>query len=235
MMQPGTGGHAASAGADERNCGRTNQDRGRGGGVKRRCAWINTDPLCGDYHDREWGVPLHDDRLLFEHLSLAGAQAGLSWMTVLRKRENYRAAFDRFDPARVARFGEGKIRKLLSNEGIIRNRLKILSVVRNAKALLAVQEEFGNFDAYIWGFVDGRPKTNAWKRVEEIPAKTAESEAMSRDLARRGFSFVGPTICYAFMQSVGMDNDHTVQCYRHAELARRGGRAARSKRRNMAP
>jgi DNA-3-methyladenine glycosylase I len=180
-----------------------------------RCPWAKGD-LYFRYHDEEWGVPVHDDRRLFEMLILEGAQAGLSWETVLKKRENYRAAFDRFDPKRVARYGEARVEELLKNEGLIRNRLKIASAVRNAGKFLETQREFGSFDAYIWSFTGGRTKRNAWK--EGGPATTAESDAMSADLKRRGFKFVGSTICYAFMQAVGMVNDHRVDCFRWREL-----------------
>ncbi len=166
-------------------------------------------------------MPVHDDRLLFEFLILEGAQAGLSWETILKKRENYREAFDHFDPAIVAKYGQKKRQSLLLNPGIVRNRLKIEAAIQNAKAFLAVQEEFGTFDKYIWGFVGHRPKQNAWKSMKEVPAKTPESDAMSKDLKRRGFKFVGSTICYAFMQAVGMVNDHLVECFRHNELSRR--------------
>ena len=178
------------------------------------------EPLYRDYHDKEWGVPLHDDRALYEFLVLEGAQAGLSWWTVLRKRENFRRAFDGFDPNKVARYDRKKTRNLLGDPGIIRNRLKIESAVKNAKAFLAVQEEFGSFDAYIWRFVRGKPKVNAWKTIEDIPAVTPEAAAMSGDLLKRGFSFVGPTICYAHMQATGMVNDHVTSCFRYRELAR---------------
>ncbi|MCP4656982.1 MAG: DNA-3-methyladenine glycosylase I [bacterium] len=190
--------------------------------MKKRCAWAGDDPLYVDYHDREWGVPVHDDRLLFEFLILEGAQAGLSWITILKKRENYRRAFDDFDAERIARYREAKVRKLLADSGIVRNRLKIRSAIGNAQAFLAVREEFGSFDRFIWRFVGGRPKQNAWKSLSEIPATTAESDAMSKELKRRGFKFVGPTICYAFMQAVGMVNDHTVDCFRYRELGRDG-------------
>jgi DNA-3-methyladenine glycosylase I len=183
-----------------------------------RCAWCGDDPLYRTYHDSEWGVPLHDDASLFEFLILEGAQAGLSWITVLRKRENYRAAFDGFDVARIARYDAGKIAGLLQNPGIIRNRLKVEAAVTNAQKFIDVQEEFGSFDAYIWQFVDGKPKQNAWRNIGEIPASTAESDAMSKELKRRGFKFVGSTICYAHMQATGMVNDHTTDCYRHREL-----------------
>lgn len=170
------------------------------------------------YHDEEWGVPEHDDRRLFEFLVLEGAQAGLSWLTVLRKRENYRKAFARFDPKRVAHYGSRDIRGLLANDGIIRNRLKIAAAVKNAKAFLAVQDEFGSFDGYIWAFTGGSPRKNHWRKLEQIPARTNESDAMSAELRLRGFSFVGSTICYAFMQGVGMVNDHVVSCFRYDEL-----------------
>ena len=187
--------------------------------TKTRCLWCGDDPLYVRYHDSEWGVPLHDDGRLFEFLVLEGAQAGLSWITILRKRENYRRAFDDFDPRRIVGYGEKKIEGLLSNTGIIRNRLKIASAVRNARAFMQIQQEFGSFDAYLWRFVDGRPKQNRWKTLKEIPAETSESRALSKDLIRRGCSFAGPTICYAFMQAVGMVNDHVVTCYRHRELS----------------
>jgi DNA-3-methyladenine glycosylase I len=173
------------------------------------------------YHDEEWGVPVHDDRILFESLILDGAQAGLSWETVLRKRENYRTAFDGFDVESVARYDERKVEELLGNPGIIRNRLKVTSAVHNAKAFIAVQEEFGSFDSYIWQFVDGKPKVNSWRSDGEIPARTPESDAMSKDLKRRGFKFAGSTICYAFMQAAGMVNDHVVGCFRYAQISGR--------------
>lgn len=172
------------------------------------------------YHDEEWGVPVHDDRLLFEFLILEGAQAGLSWETILKKRGSYRDAFDQFDPALIAEYGQKKCNSLLSDAGIVRNRLKVEAAIQNAKTFLAVQEEFGTFDEYIWGFVGGVPKRNAWKSLKEVPAKTPESDAMSKDLKRRGFKFVGSTICYAFMQAVGMVNDHLVGCFRHGELSK---------------
>jgi DNA-3-methyladenine glycosylase I len=181
-----------------------------------RCGWAAND-LAIEYHDREWGVPLHDDRLLFEFLILEGAQAGLSWDTILRKRENYRSAFDNFDPGKVARYGDAKIAALLSNEGIVRNRLKVNSAVRNAKAFLAVQDEKGSFDEYVWSFVDGSPIVNKWRSLSEVPAFTAVSDALSKDLKKRGFNFVGSTICYAFMQATGMVNDHVTTCFRHGE------------------
>jgi DNA-3-methyladenine glycosylase I len=182
-----------------------------------RCGWAKSD-LYIHYHDTEWGVPLHDDQALFEFLILEGAQAGLSWETILKKRENYRLAFDQFEPAAVAGYGPKRVVSLLANPGIVRNRLKIEAAVQNAKAFLAVQKEFATFDLYIWQFVAGRTKQNAWKTLQSVPAKTAESDAMSKDLKRRGFKFVGSTICYAFMQAVGMVNDHVIDCFRHAEL-----------------
>ncbi len=185
----------------------------------KRCFWAGADPLYVAYHDTEWGVPVHDDRLLYEFLVLEGAQAGLSWRTILNKRENYRAAFDNLEPRIVARYDDRKVAELLANPGIVRNRLKVAAAVQNARSLLAVQEEFGTFDAYIWGFVGGRPIVNAWEEPAAIPVETPESRAMSQDLQRRGFRFVGPTICYAYMQAVGMVNDHTVDCFRHRQLA----------------
>jgi DNA-3-methyladenine glycosylase I len=184
-----------------------------------RCQWASDDPLMIAYHDHEWGVPKHDDRRLFEDLVLDGAQAGLSWLTILRKRENYRRAFDNFDPAKVAAYDEAKIDELLQNPGIVRNRQKILSAVQNARALVKIQEEYGSFDAYIWGFVHGKPIQNGWQTMAQLPAKTELSEAISRELKERGFSFVGPTIVYAFMQAVGLVNDHTVDCFRYREVA----------------
>ena len=183
--------------------------------TKKRCGWCTTDPIYIEYHDKEWGRPLHDDRALFEFLVLEGAQAGLSWITVLKKRDNYRKAFDNFDAARIARYDDKKIKQLLGNEGIIRNRLKIASAVSNAKAFLAVREEFGTFDKYIWQFVDGKPRKNRFTHYKKLPAKTSQSDEMSRDLKKRGFNFVGSTICYAFMQAVGMVNDHTTDCFCH--------------------
>jgi DNA-3-methyladenine glycosylase I len=180
----------------------------------RRCPWATT-PLSIAYHDHEWGVPVHDDLRLFEFLVLEGAQAGLSWETVLNKREAYRLAFSGFDPRLVARFDDRRIQRLLGNAGIIRNRRKIESAVRNAKAFLAIQSEFGSFDAYVWRFVGGRPKVNRWRGFRQVPARTAESDALSSDLKRRGFNFVGSTICYAFMQAVRMVNDHLLTCFRH--------------------
>lgn len=191
----------------------------KGGGPK-RCGWAGlSDPLYLDYHDKEWGVPVHDDRTLFEFLVLEGAQAGLSWGTILRKRENFRRAFDGFDPRKVAGYDKKKTEQLLGDPGIVRNRLKVESAVRNAKAFMDVQREFGSFDSYVWRFVGGRTKVNHRRTLREIPATTPESEAMSRDLLKRGFRFVGPTICYAHMQATGMVNDHVIGCFRHGELA----------------
>ncbi len=185
---------------------------------KQRCDWGHGNDLMRAYHDEEWGVPLHDDRALFEFLILEGAQAGLSWQTVLNKRDSYRKAFDNFDPAKVARYTAKRVEKLLANPGIIRNRLKVESSVSNAKAFLAIQREFGSFDAYVWQFVGGKPKKNSFKSMSRVPATTAESDAFTKDLKKRGFRFVGSTICYAFMQAVGMVNDHTTSCFRHAEV-----------------
>lgn len=183
-----------------------------------RCEWAGGDPLMQKYHDEEWGTPKYDDRRLFEDLVLDGAQAGLSWMTILRKRDNYREAFDNFDPAKVAAYDETKIEELLQNPGIIRNRQKINSAIKNARAFLKIQEEFGSFATYIWGFVDGKPIQNNRQMMSDLPAKTEISEVISKDLKKRGFSFVGPTIIYAFMQAVGMVNDHTVDCFRYQEV-----------------
>lgn len=188
---------------------------------KVRCSWA-VGELSIRYHDEEWGVPVHDDRTLFEFLILEGAQAGLSWNTILNKRENYRKALDGFDPHRIARYNRRKIQQLLQNPGIVRNRLKIASTVENAKAFLRIQEEFGSFDRYIWQFVDGKPRVNKWKSLQQIPARTEQSDAMSKDLKRRGFNFVGSTICYAFMQAVGLVNDHNVKCFRYKALTLRG-------------
>ncbi len=186
---------------------------------KRRCDWASlSDPLYMSYHDEEWGVPVHDDRKLFEILLLEGAQAGLSWGTILRKRENFRRAFDGFDPRKVARYGEGSVRRLMSDEGIIRNELKVRGAIQNARSFLRVQKEFGSFDSYVWRFVEGKPKKNRWRSLREIPPSTGESEALSRDLVARGFRFVGPTICYAHMQATGMVNDHLLYCFRYREL-----------------
>ncbi|MEJ2709531.1 MAG: DNA-3-methyladenine glycosylase I [Anaerolineales bacterium] len=186
--------------------------------MKTRCEWATGDSLMMEYHDDEWGVPVHDDRTLFEFLVLEGAQAGLSWLTVLRKRENYRLAFDNFEVEKIANYGEEKIAALLENPGIIRNRLKVRSAVTNARAFLKVQEEFGSFDKYIWQFVDEKPIHNAWQELAQIPAKTEIAEVMSKDLIQRGFKFVGPTICYAHMQATGMVNDHLVHCFRYPQL-----------------
>ncbi len=183
-----------------------------------RCSWAGDDPLYVAYHDHEWGVPVHDDRTLFEFLILEGAQAGLSWITILKKRENYREAFDGFDPRRIACYREARIQKLLGNAAIVRNKLKVRSAVTNAKAFLEVEKEFGSFDRFIWQFVGGQPRENAWKSMSEVPASTPESDAMSKELKRRGFKFVGSTICYAYMQAVGMVNDHTVDCFRYREM-----------------
>jgi DNA-3-methyladenine glycosylase I len=193
----------------------------------RRCAWATTE-LAMSYHDNEWGVPVHDDRVLFEFLILEGAQAGLSWNTILKKRENYRNAFDEFRPEKIARYGKRDVQRLLRNDGIVRNRSKIAAAIENAKSFLAVKNEFGSFDAYLWSFVNGKPIQNRWRTLADVPARTAESDAMSRDLLRRGFKFVGSTICYAFMQAIGMVNDHLVTCPRYVEL---GGSRRRSKQR----
>jgi DNA-3-methyladenine glycosylase I len=182
-----------------------------------RCGWARNQ-LAIKYHDREWGKPVHDDRTLFEFLILEGAQAGLSWDTILQKRENYRAALDGFDAARVARYDQRRVRSLLKNPGIVRNRLKIASTIQNAQAFLRVQKEFGSFDSYVWQFVGGKPKTNRWNEMKRVPARTEESDALSRDLKKRGFNFVGSTIIYAFMQAVGMVNDHTIDCFRYKEV-----------------
>ncbi len=180
---------------------------------KTRCTWASKDPLYRSYHDEEWGKPIHDDRKLFEFLILEGAQAGLSWITILKKREDYRKAFDGFDPEKIARYGEKKIQSLLKNEGIVRNELKIRATVKNAKEFLNIQKEYDSFDKYIWGFVDQRPIYNSWKTNREVPGETSESKAMSKDLKKRGFKFVGSTICYAFMQATGMVMDHTTDCF----------------------
>jgi DNA-3-methyladenine glycosylase I len=186
--------------------------------MKNRCQWVGENPLNIEYHDKEWGVPVHDDRLLFEFLILEGQQAGLSWLTILKKRENYRKAFDNFNPVKIANYYQKKINELLNNEGIIRNRLKIHSTIQNAQSFLEVQKEFGSFDRYIWSFVDSKPIVNQRKTLKEIPAKTALSDKMSKDLLKREFKFVGSTICYAFMQAVGMVNDHTTDCFRYKEI-----------------
>jgi len=186
--------------------------------ARTRCTWCGQDPLYVAYHDDEWGVPVHDDRTLFEMLCLEGAQAGLSWITILRKRQAYRRAFREFDAAAVARFRSRDVERLLRDPGIVRNRLKIEATIRNARGVLAIQREHGSLDRFLWRFVDDRPRQNAWRSLRDVPARSEAAERMSRDLRARGFNFVGPTICYAFMQAVGMVNDHTVDCFRHAEL-----------------
>ncbi len=185
------------------------------------CQWAQSDPLMTQYHDEEWGTPLHDDQKLFEFLILEGAQAGLSWFTILKKRENYRRAFDNFDIEKIARYGDKKIAALMNDAGIVRNRLKIASAVLNAKACLAVQEEFGSLDKYFWQFAGGKPIQNGWTKIGQVPAKTKESDAMSKDLIKRGFKFVGSTICYAHMQATGMVNDHTTDCWRWKKLTKK--------------
>ncbi len=186
--------------------------------MKKRCGWSGDDPIYNEYHDKEWGIPVHDDRKHFEFVVLESAQAGLSWITILKRRENYREAFDNFDPEKVAKYDDKKIEELLNNKGIIRNRRKIEAAVANAKAFLEIQEEFGSFDKYIWQFVGGKTLKNSWESLEELPAKTAESEALSKDLKKRGFKFVGPTICYSHMQAAGLVNDHLVDCFRYEEV-----------------
>lgn len=186
--------------------------------MKKRCGWAGNDPVYIEYHDKEWGVPVHNDVKHFEFLILEGAQAGLSWITILKRRENYIKAFDGFDPEKVAKYDEKKIEELLQNKGIIRNRRKVEAAVVNAKAFLEVQKEFGSFDKYIWQFVGGKVIKNKWESLEEVPARTSESEAMSKDLKKRGFKFVGPTICYAYMQAIGMVNDHLIDCFRYEEI-----------------
>ena len=188
--------------------------------MKKRCKWVTDFEPYKKYHDEEWGVPAHDDGKLFELLILEGAQAGLSWLTVLKKRENYRRAFDGFDAEKIAAYDSKRVERLMEDKGIIRNRLKIKAAIENARAFLKVREEWGSFDAYLWQFAGGKPKQNSWRTMEEVPSKTAEADAMSKDLARRGFRFVGPTICYAFMQAIGMVNDHTTDCFRYAELSK---------------
>jgi DNA-3-methyladenine glycosylase I len=188
----------------------------------RRCDWANRSELEQSYHDHEWGVEIHDDRTLFEFLVLEGAQAGLSWSTILRKREGYRRAFDNFDARKISNYSEETASRLLTNAEIIRNRLKINATITNARAFLQVQKEFGSFDGYIWQFVNGKPIQNSWKKMTDIPSSTPESEAMSKDLQKRGFKFIGATICYAFMQAVGMVNDHVVDCFRHKDLKNKG-------------
>ncbi len=186
--------------------------------MKSRCRWATTDPLYIKYHDTEWGVPLHDDRMLFEFLVLDGAQAGLSWLTILKKRDNYRVAFDDFDVQKIARYDSCKISELLADQGIVRNKLKIKAVVQNARSFLGVRQEFGSFDEYIWGFVGGKTIKNRWKKTAEIPSQSPESAEMSANLKKRGFTFVGPTICYAFMQAAGLVNDHVLDCFRYEEV-----------------
>ncbi len=186
--------------------------------MKRRCDWAGPEQIYIDYHDQEWGVPVHEEHKLFEFLILEGAQAGLSWITILKKRENYHKAFDNFDPEKVARYDEKKFEELMANGGIVRNRLKIQAAIQNAKAFLGVQQEFGSFDAYIWQFVHGKPQLNAWRSLKEVPATTVVSDAMSKDLKKRGFKFVGSTICYAFMQAIGMVNDHITDCFRYEDI-----------------
>ena len=186
--------------------------------AKVRCAWVSGDPLYLAYHDREWGVPVHDDRLLFEFVVLESAQAGLSWLTILKKRENYRRAFAGFDVKKVAAFDERKVEELLQDAGIVRNRLKVRSTVSNAQRFMEIQSEFGAFATYLWGFVGGKPKINAWKSAQKVPATTPQSDALSKDLVRRGFKFMGSTICYAHMQATGLVNDHTTDCFRYREL-----------------
>lgn len=186
--------------------------------MNNRCVWTGTDPLYVKYHDEEWGVPVHDDPHLFEMLILEGAQAGLSWLTILKKREHYRKAFHSFDAEQIAAYSESDFQRLLANDGIVRNRLKIEAAVKNARGVLAIQEEFGTFDAFLWRYVDYIPRQNAWKTLAELPSRTERSDLMSKDLKKRGFSFVGSTICYSFMQAVGMVNDHLVSCFRHEEI-----------------
>jgi len=186
--------------------------------MNRRCQWCGSDPLYIAYHDEEWGVPIHDDRLLFEFLTLEGAQAGLSWLTILKKRENYRKAFHAFDCEAIANYSQPDIDRLLADSGIVRNRLKINSAIKNARGVIGIQEEFGSLDSFLWRYVEGISLQNEWKSMAELPAKTELSDMMSKDMKKRGFSFVGSTICYAFMQAVGMVNDHTTDCYRHAEV-----------------
>ncbi|MCG6877595.1 MAG: DNA-3-methyladenine glycosylase I [Deltaproteobacteria bacterium] len=187
-----------------------------------RCRWCGNDPLYVAYHDNEWGIPVHEDQLLFEFLILEGVQAGLSWLTILKKRDNYRQAFHGFDCTRIAKYTETDVTRLLADSGIVRNRLKIESAIRNARCVLEIEEEYGSLDMYLWRYVDGIPKQNAWKSISELPAKTEASEMMSKDLKKRGFKFVGPTICYAFMQAVGMVNDHTTDCFRYEQIRHPG-------------
>lgn len=191
--------------------------------MKCRCQWCGDNPLYLAYHDEEWGVPAHDDRHLFEMLVLEGAQAGLSWLTILKKRDNFRKAFHHFDPEKVAAYTDGDVERLLADSGIIRNRLKIASAISNARGVLAIQKEFGTLDAFLWRYTGGAPRRNGWQALADVPARTDQSDAMSKDLKRRGFNFVGSTICYAFMQAVGMVNDHLTGCFRHAEVSELGG------------
>ena len=186
--------------------------------MKKRCEWCGSDPLYVAYHDNEWGLPVHDDRRLFEMLILEGAQAGLSWLTILRKRENYRKAFQAFDYQKIAMFSQGDIKRLLADSGIVRNRLKIEAAIKNARGVLDIREEFGTLESFLWRYVDGVPLQNVWRSIAELPNRTAQSDAMSKDLKQRGFNFVGSTICYAFMQAVGMVNDHTTDCFRHKDI-----------------
>ena len=221
----GSGGHSRLD-----SCQGEHEKKKRRSDIPDLIPWRNTAPRCGwaksdlmiRYHDEEWGTPVHEDQRLFEFLILEGAQAGLSWETILRKRENYRTAFDNFEASVVAGYGQRRLRQLLADPGIVRNRLKINSAVHNARALLAIQEEFGSFDAYIWRFVGDKPRVNKWRSLKQVPVRTAESDATSKDLKQRGFKFVGSTICYAFMQATGMVNDHVVDCFRHAELKAEG-------------
>ena len=198
--------------------------------MKNRCAWCGSDPLYVAYHDNEWGVPAHDDRHLFEMLVLEGAQAGLSWLTILKKREQYRRAFDNFDIGKVAAYSGDDVQRLLADAGIVRNRLKITSAIKNARGVLEIQREYGSFDAFVWRFADNLPRQDEWNSLAEIPPRTEQSDLMSRTLKKRGFNFVGSTICYAFMQAVGMVNDHTVTCYRHEEVREFARRAPRFSR-----
>jgi DNA-3-methyladenine glycosylase I len=192
--------------------------------MKRRCEWCGSDALYVAYHDDEWGVPVHDDRCLFEMLTLEGAQAGLSWLTILKKREGYRKAFHSFDYEKIAAYSQRDIKRLLADSGIVRNRLKIASVIKNARGVPAIKEEFGSLDSFLWRYADVTPRQNAWKSMADLPTRTEQSDAMSKDLKGRGFNFVGPTICYSFMQSVGMVNDHTTDCFRYKEIEAAQGR-----------
>ena len=198
--------------------------------MKCRCEWSGNNPLYIAYHDEEWGVPAHDDRHLFEMLLLEGAQAGLSWLTILKKRENYRKAFHSFDPEKVAAYSERDVQRLLSDSGIVRNRLKIEAPIKNARGIRKIQEEYGTLAVFLWRYVDGTPRQNNWKSMAELPTRTPQSDAMSKDLKRRGFNFVGPTICYSFMQAIGMVNDHVVDCFRHAEVKQMAQQSKRADR-----